>query len=548
MVKYLSIDESYLTGQMHHPGYYYLISSRKFPDLHLDKIQAFEGARHNLPDEDAFKTTQLILQMLKSIPNQNDSLLFILVSGGGSALLCCPIKPLTVSKQLSLIKLLASKGADITQLNTVRSSLSEVKGGKLLDYVPSNVRVISLIISDIVGDPLQYVASGPTITPTFFPKDALKTIDDFGIKHMIPNEILEKIEKNEKPRAPKSEEILQNLLIGNNMLMLQEAKNFITDYHKHYNDSLCKFKAIIVSNRIKGEAKLFGEYIANIGISISENLRLASSKSGFKDSNSRLFELEPYLIEESKIFIDSNEFERIETIKFLENQIDELFKEIILLPKVQDLNPNYILCLIFGGECTVEFDVKTLPSEEKLNDSKQIQMDQNIIRNFNFPSNSNYIKSDTFINHKKINDNKEDLYTFKGGRNQELVLSFLISYLKREVCNPHKVWPKLNLLSVGSDGQDGPTDSAGAFMEFTSFMNNPMNHLNHDSNLQNEENHLITTEENKTLERFLCASQNYLTRHDSYHFFESFLDGKYHFKPGLSGTNVMDMQILYVYL
>uniref|UniRef100_A0A182JA13 MOFRL-associated domain-containing protein n=1 Tax=Anopheles atroparvus TaxID=41427 RepID=A0A182JA13_ANOAO len=104
----------------------------------------------------------------------SDDVLCVLVSGGGSALLCLPKEPVTLAEKLQIIKGLAGSGATIDELNHVRIALSAVKGGQLALAARNAFKVYSYVISDIVGDPVELIASGPTVIDTN--TDGLKSV------------------------------------------------------------------------------------------------------------------------------------------------------------------------------------------------------------------------------------------------------------------------------------------------------------------------------------------------------------------------------------
>ena len=108
------------------------------PEL-KSKIQVHYGAANNLPDEAAFAGTLKILNTMRYQVSPKD-LVIILVSGGGSALSCCPIENVTVAQKNSMTKRLASQGATIQELNHVRKCFSKVKGGRILNYLPPGNR------------------------------------------------------------------------------------------------------------------------------------------------------------------------------------------------------------------------------------------------------------------------------------------------------------------------------------------------------------------------------------------------------------------------
>ena len=121
------------------------------------KIKYYYGAANNLPDELANRAAQRVYDMCAQLGSGD--VLLALVSGGGSALLSLPIERQLAGAKLATIKALVRSGADINELNTVRQSLSRVKGGKLA-ALAHPARVVALVISDVIGDPLDIIASG----------------------------------------------------------------------------------------------------------------------------------------------------------------------------------------------------------------------------------------------------------------------------------------------------------------------------------------------------------------------------------------------------
>jgi len=146
-------------------------------------------ASHPLPDERGLAGTEQIVRLAQS---EADSLL-VLISGGGSALLELPASPLTLSDLQATTDLLLRAGADIHQLNAVRKHLSQVKGGGLARLAaPTNL--LTLAISDVVGDDLAVIASGPTVPdPTTF-ADALAVLDRFALRERVPEPVLTRLQ------------------------------------------------------------------------------------------------------------------------------------------------------------------------------------------------------------------------------------------------------------------------------------------------------------------------------------------------------------------
>ncbi|XP_073827075.1 glycerate kinase [Musca autumnalis] len=145
----------------------------------------FEGAENNQPDAIALQAAKEIKGLAESL-TEND-ILFVLISGGGSALLPLPKEPLKLNEKMQLIKQLSNKGASIQEMNQVRIALSSIKGGQLAAAASKASAVISFVISDIVGDPIDLIASGPTWVSSSSPSAAAP-------RQNTPQEILTKYE------------------------------------------------------------------------------------------------------------------------------------------------------------------------------------------------------------------------------------------------------------------------------------------------------------------------------------------------------------------
>lgn len=183
------------------------------------EISYYEGAKNNLPDVNAENTAKAIRDLVTGL--EKDDLLLVLLSGGGSALLPLPKSRITLEEKTALIKSLANSGADIKELNTVRKQLSDLKGGQLA-IKAQPAQVISLILSDIVGDPLDLIASGPTTENEDDPLKAINVIKKYKLYDQLPKSIKavlgEVTCKNKFPR-----ENVRNYIIGSNRISIEAA-------------------------------------------------------------------------------------------------------------------------------------------------------------------------------------------------------------------------------------------------------------------------------------------------------------------------------------
>ncbi|GAB6022979.1 hypothetical protein CHUAL_007075 [Chamberlinius hualienensis] len=217
------------------------------------KYCIYEGAENNLPDENSLLAANHILNLARNL-QPNDTLL-VLISGGGSALLPAPTPPVTLEEKQLITKMLSTAGANIQELNVVRTHLSQVKGGKLAKAAfPS--RVISLILSDVIGDRLDVIASGPTfLVDSSKPSVAMDVITKYLDTKTIPSSVLKVL------RTPQSDlqnetdhsQRICNILIGNNVRALKSAQE---------NAQSFGYQCHSISHEIIGEARKLGEFYA----------------------------------------------------------------------------------------------------------------------------------------------------------------------------------------------------------------------------------------------------------------------------------------------
>ena len=347
------------------------------------RIIELHEAQHPIPDKAAADGAKKILELARKA-GKND-LLICLISGGGSSLMTLPKKGISLEDQQLLTNLLLKSGARIEEINIVRKHISEIKGGWLAKTAyPATL--LNLILSDVVGDPLDSIASGPTVPDSSSYLQARQVLEKYllwerispSIRKIISNGIDFKLDETPKPGDPVFERVY-NVVTGNIRRAGQEVCNYLK------SEGL---NTLLLSAEMEGEARHIGTFFASIAKEIS--------KSGYP------------------------------------------------IPRPA--------AVIAGGETTVV-----------------------------------------------VNGNG------KGGRNQELSLSASMKIKGLEDCV---------LVSMSTDGVDGPTDAAGAVA---------------DSNT-------ILRAQNKGLN-----PEQYLSNNDSYSFFSEIKDL---IITGPTGTNVNDLTIL----
>jgi len=349
---------------------------------------------HPVPDENSLRAGQRALALAGQL--RESDLLLCLISGGGSALMTCPHPGLTLDDLQTLTSALLACGARIDEINTLRRHLDQVKGGGLAQAA-FPARVVSYPLSDVVGNPLESIASGPTAPDPTTKADALRVLEKHALTEKVPAAIVQAL-KN-APETPKPDDDLfervENVIVGSNALAAQAALAQAESEGFH---------PLFLGDDWQGEARdVAGELCAFLS----------------KPPESKV----PRLWRQNREILDS-----VKSIK----------------------RP---FCLLAGGETTVS------------------------------------IRSDGL-----------------GGRNQELALAAV-----RELAGLENVM----LVTLATDGEDGPTDAAGAVVSPDTLHRARILNLDSDALLE---------------------------RNDSYHFFAPLDDL---LKPGPSGTNVNDLTFLF---
>lgn len=183
-------------------------------------------AGHPLPDERGVKAVRAMLALKEKYSICRDDLVVCLISGGGSALMPYPADGLTLDDKQKITRLLLSCGADIFEINKIRKHLSGVKGGRLAQHF-SPAGVLSLILSDVVGNDMSIIASGLTYPDPSTYADAWSVLERYGILEKSPENVVTRLEKGRLGRieeTPKSLRNTKNYIIGDNRLALEAMR------------------------------------------------------------------------------------------------------------------------------------------------------------------------------------------------------------------------------------------------------------------------------------------------------------------------------------
>ena len=342
-------------------------------------------AGHPIPDKRGMIGARYISELLRG--TGEDDLVICLVSGGGSALMTSPANGITLEDLQATTSTLLACGATINEINILRKHLETLKGGALA-RLAAPATLVTLILSDVVNDPLDVIASGPCVPDPSTYADATKVLEKYGISDQVPKSVMDRLNSGlsgEIPDTPKPGEHIfnrtRNVIVGSNRLAAEAALN----QAKKEN-----FNSMLLTTSMQGEASQVGRLFSSIA---------------------------------REIITSGNP-----------------------LPRPA--------CFIAGGETTVT------------------------------------IRGDGL-----------------GGRNQELALGTVdgLAGLAGTA-----------LVTLATDGGDGPTDAAGA---------------------------VVTGESFDRAQRLGLSPDAYLARNDAYHFFESLGDL---LKPGPTQTNVNDLALVFI--
>jgi len=221
---------------------------------HIPNFEIFE-AGHPLPDENTLKATKRAVELVKDL-GKNDVVLF-LISGGGSALFELPLPGVSLLDIIHISDQLLKSGADIGEFNTVRKHLSAVKGGRFAQ-ICRPAKVYNFILSDVIGNRLDMVASGPTLPDSSTSQDALHVLEKYDI------EIGESIRQAILRETPKALENVETTVVGSVKMACEAATKKAIELG--YNTS-------ILTTSLTCEAKEAGRFLGAVAREISQNER-----------------------------------------------------------------------------------------------------------------------------------------------------------------------------------------------------------------------------------------------------------------------------------
>ncbi|MFX0206765.1 MAG: glycerate kinase [Candidatus Hodarchaeota archaeon] len=225
--------------------------------LTLNKLECLEST-HPLPSEVNLVNTKEILDLIENI--EPNDLVIALISGGGSAIWTAPISPITIEDLIFLNKKLIESGMDIHEMNVVRKHVSKIKGGKVAKII--SAEMIVLILSDVIGDNLETIASGCFHPDPSTFLDAKYLLHQYGLMNVIPDSVKLVIERGNDgsiPETPKKgASFFQNVhtyVLGSNKL----ACNAIMTNAKKLG-----LNTLFLTDKIEGDAKWLGQLLARI--------------------------------------------------------------------------------------------------------------------------------------------------------------------------------------------------------------------------------------------------------------------------------------------
>jgi hydroxypyruvate reductase len=216
-------------------------------------------AGHPLPDQQSIHGAQTIIRLLRE--TKPDDLILCCISGGGSALMSLPKNGISLDEVQALTTLLLACGATIDEINTIRKHIDGVKGGGLLTQA-RNSKWITLVLSDVIGDPLDRIASGPTVPDPSTYADSYHILEQYNLLDRVPASIVSHlkqgikgiVQETLKPGNPVFQQV-NNLIVGNNSIAAEASAQAAESAHFH---------TLLLTTSIQGEANQVGQVFGAI--------------------------------------------------------------------------------------------------------------------------------------------------------------------------------------------------------------------------------------------------------------------------------------------
>jgi len=205
---------------------------------------------HPVPDENGVAGAERIARIAAGAGK--DDLVICLISGGASALMPAPAEGITLEEKQATTRLLLASGANIHEINAIRKHISRIKGGQLA-RLAAPARVESLMLSDVIGDNLDVIGSGPTAPDASTFAGAVELLNRYGIRERVPASVRERLEQGAAgaiPETPKPDDPVfarvRNTIVGSNRLALDAAAT---------RARALGYRTLVLSSEIQGEAR-----------------------------------------------------------------------------------------------------------------------------------------------------------------------------------------------------------------------------------------------------------------------------------------------------
>jgi len=251
-----------MSSKIEYEGFLNIPEDQELKFLNSTKNIKMNLASHPIPNEAGLNGVNRMLELVEGT-NKKD-LIICLFSGGGSALLPLPKKDITLADFQKTNSILLASGASIHEINTIRKHISDFKGGNLAKriYESSKATTLTIIISDVVGNKLDSIASGPTVPDLTSFNDAYKVLLKYNLLDRIPmpvrKVIMEGVQNPRLENPSKNDPVFENIytyLIGSIEISVEEVSNYLRKQ---------KFEIDYFSDEISGEAAEFGKYLYDL--------------------------------------------------------------------------------------------------------------------------------------------------------------------------------------------------------------------------------------------------------------------------------------------